>query len=160
LKPSTNNGYKYVKICDNGVIKSMSVSRLILLVFVGENLEKPECDHIDRNKENNRLENLHWVTREENNRNRSVTRTDITETDSRSRKNIINKESMTKIRRKKGIKQKSVGCIYKTTSGKFRGQIKINKIKYVSKILPTRNEAQHFINQSVAFDWLKSLTKS
>ena len=33
-----------------------------------------EVDHINRNKHDNRLENLKWVTKEENNQNRIITR--------------------------------------------------------------------------------------
>jgi hypothetical protein len=158
LNPSDNKGYKCVKICDNGM-KTIAVHRLVLLVFVGECPEGYECDHIDRNRTNNCLDNLHWVTRYENNMNRSVTRTDITELDQRLRINILANESATKIRRAKGIKPKPVGFITKTPSGKFIGHITINKKRYFSKTVATRNEAQHFINQSVAFDWLKSLVK-
>jgi hypothetical protein len=157
LNPSTtHDGYKYVPIYDNGK-KIMKVHRLVLLVFVGECPLGKECDHIDRNRANNRLENLKWVTPKENSMNKSTTRTDITETDQRLRKNILQKESNLKRNRAKGMKPKSVGCITKTSSDKFIGSININFKRYSSKSLATRDEAQHFINQSVAFDWLKSL---
>lgn len=42
------------------------VHRLVLEAFVGECPEGMECDHIDRNRSNNRLENLHWTTQEYN----------------------------------------------------------------------------------------------
>jgi hypothetical protein len=150
-------GYKRVAICDNGV-KLMKVHRLVLLVFIGECPEGYECDHIDRNKENNRLENLRWVTPHENNMNRSIT-LNMTDDEKRLRHNIQKKESATKRNRAKGMKPKPVGSITKTPSGKFIGGIEINKIRYVSKSLPTEDKARHFINQSVAFDWLKSLVK-
>jgi hypothetical protein len=159
LKPSKINGYKRVAICDNGV-KHMLVHRIVLLAFVGECPEGYECDHVDRNKTNNHIDNLRWVTPKENLMNRSNTRTDIEETDPRLRHNIIMKEYDTKARRAKGIQERPVGCIKKTPSGKFIGGIEINKKRYASKSLATRNEAQHYINQSVAFDWLKSLDKS
>jgi hypothetical protein len=156
LNPATCHGYKRVDIFDNGVKSKMAVHRLVLTVFDKECPLGYECDHIDRNKANNRLDNLHWVTRYENIMNRSVTRTDILETDPRLRHNILQKESCEKARRAKGIKKQN-GNITKTPSDKFIGIIKINKKKYVSKSLATRNEAQHFINQSVAFDWLKNV---
>jgi hypothetical protein len=40
--------------------------RLILLAFKGECPEGYECDHIDRNTANNCLDNLRWLSREEN----------------------------------------------------------------------------------------------
>jgi hypothetical protein len=133
----------------------MKIHRLVLLVFIGECPEGMECDHIDRNKANNHIDNLRWVTKYENMMNRSVT-LNMTNDEKRLRKNIQTKESHTRIRRSKGMKKQN-GCIEKTPSGKFIGRITINSIKYASKSLPTRNEAQHFINQSVAFDWLKNL---
>jgi hypothetical protein len=144
MKPSTNNGYKQVVIHDNGK-KKMFVHRMVLLVFVGECPEGMECDHIDRNKENNHIDNLKWVTKYENMMNRSVTRTDIEETDPRLRQNIMLKEINTKARRAKGIKERPVGSIRKR-NGKFIGEITINKKRYGSKSLATRDEAQAFID--------------
>lgn len=42
------------------------VHRLVLEAFIGECPEGMECDHKDRNRSNNRLENLHWVTQQHN----------------------------------------------------------------------------------------------
>jgi len=42
------------------------VHRLVLEAFVGECAEGMECDHIDRNRSNNRLENLRWTTQKYN----------------------------------------------------------------------------------------------
>lgn len=50
--------------------KIYRVHRLILEAFVGEAPEdKPFCDHINRIRDDNRPENLHWVDRSENRRN-------------------------------------------------------------------------------------------
>ena len=38
------------------------VHRLVLEAFVGNCPEGMECDHIDRNRSNNRIENLRWIT--------------------------------------------------------------------------------------------------
>ncbi len=38
----------------------------MLLAFVGEDKEKPQCDHINNVKSDNRLSNLRWATNHEN----------------------------------------------------------------------------------------------
>lgn len=48
--------------------KSFYVHRLVLEAFVGECPEGFECDHIDRNRSNNCLQNLRWITIFENRR--------------------------------------------------------------------------------------------
>lgn len=52
--------------------KNLLVHRLICEAFHGPCPIGKEVDHIDRNRGNNRPENLRWVTRSENNRNTAV----------------------------------------------------------------------------------------
>ena len=58
-------GYKGVTILD----KRYKVHRLVAETFIPNPENKPEIDHINRNPSDNRMENLRWATRTENNRN-------------------------------------------------------------------------------------------
>lgn len=63
-----NRGYLQVKvIANNGKRKNELVHRLVALHFIDNPENKPEVNHIDRNKENNSVDNLEWVTHSENN---------------------------------------------------------------------------------------------
>ena len=59
------NGYLVVQI--NG--KRYLVHRLVLEAFVGPCPVGFECDHKDRNRSNNHIENLRWASSSENSRN-------------------------------------------------------------------------------------------
>lgn len=67
-KAKMPNGYIrcYVHIKN----KTYTIGRLILSAFIGPANNGEECDHIDRNPENNNLSNLRWVSRTENLLNR------------------------------------------------------------------------------------------
>ena len=68
MKPKINNeGHVIIKLNT----KFYSLHRLLGLMFIPNPENKPQIDHIDRNPGNNSLENLRWVTRSENNLNRS-----------------------------------------------------------------------------------------
>lgn len=61
------NGYLYFTGTINGRRKNMYVHRAVMSAFCPTaDSDKYEVDHIDCNKENNRLDNLEWVTSEEN----------------------------------------------------------------------------------------------
>lgn len=65
------NGYERVKLIDKyGKSKSFLIHRLVGFAFVPGYFEGAEIDHINRVRNDNRAENLRWVTRGENLKNR------------------------------------------------------------------------------------------
>ena len=60
------NGYSRVLLSKNGIQKLKIVHRLVAEVFIPNPDNKPEIDHINCNRSDNRIENLKWCTRKEN----------------------------------------------------------------------------------------------
>lgn len=67
LNPQTDSkGYPYIDVRFNGERRCPKVHRLVALAFIPNPDNKPQVNHIDGNKRNNRVSNLEWVTNEEN----------------------------------------------------------------------------------------------
>jgi hypothetical protein len=67
LKPSVKGGYYNVSLTHNKLYKSLKIHRLVALAFIENPENKSDVNHKDKNKLNNKLENLEWMTRKENN---------------------------------------------------------------------------------------------
>ena len=67
LKPhKTEKGYLHIVLCKDGKTKLYRVHRLVATYFIPNPENKPEVDHINGQKDDNRVENLRWVTSKEN----------------------------------------------------------------------------------------------
>lgn len=67
LKGQLNHkGYLRVNLIKKHKYHSFRVHRLVGLAFIPNPLNKPQINHKDGNKLNNRVDNLEWVTNEEN----------------------------------------------------------------------------------------------
>lgn len=58
------DGYSIVYLCLNSKIKTFKVHRLVMLSFVGKS--ELQVDHLNKIKNDNRIENLEYVTPREN----------------------------------------------------------------------------------------------
>lgn len=67
LKPDINqDGYSMVRLYKNKKSKAISIHRLVAQTFVLNPNNKLEVNHINEIKSDNRIENLEWCTRSEN----------------------------------------------------------------------------------------------
>ena len=66
IKKRLNKGYLVVGLNKDGINKLKLVSRLVAIHFIENKDNKPEVNHIDEDKQNNKIDNLEWVTPKEN----------------------------------------------------------------------------------------------
>ena len=74
-----DDGYYYVDLRIDGKRHKCYIHRLLAKQYIDNPDNKPEIDHIDRNNHNNSLDNLRWVSRVENRRNRADIIENLTE---------------------------------------------------------------------------------
>jgi hypothetical protein len=60
------DGYRMVVLSKKGKKKNISIHRLLAISFIPNPQDKPQVNHINGIKSDNRLDNLEWVTAREN----------------------------------------------------------------------------------------------
>ena len=72
MKPGLDkDGYYRITLSKDKKTKTFRLHRLIANAFIPNPDNKPCVDHINRNRIDNRIENLRWVSYKENSRNQS-----------------------------------------------------------------------------------------
>ena len=84
-------GYVSVDLKRNTLSNYKCIHRLVAQAFLPNPDNKPQVDHIDNNKVNNRLLNLRWATNSQNQQNRSIGRNNTSGTKGVSWNNKSNK---------------------------------------------------------------------
>jgi hypothetical protein len=72
LKTWSCRGYKGIALCMDSIQTKHRIHRLMALAFIPNPENKQEVDHINRIRHDNRVENLRWATRSENQSNINV----------------------------------------------------------------------------------------
>ena len=67
-----NNGYLLIDLHKNGEKKTYQVHRLVAEAFLSNEEELPEIDHINNDRQDNRVCNLQWISHVENLRKRQA----------------------------------------------------------------------------------------
>jgi hypothetical protein len=85
-------GYDTVALTKNGKSKTYKLHRLVASTFLDNPENHPQVDHINRNRKDNNITNLRYLSASENNRNRAVYVKRPSEL-----KNIVSKKSTFKV---------------------------------------------------------------
>lgn len=72
LKLNLKGGYYNISLINENGQKSFKVHRLVALAFISNPENKSDVNHEDKNKINNNVTNLTWMTRKENNQHKSL----------------------------------------------------------------------------------------
>lgn len=86
-----NRGYRYFQQQRDGKRINHLIHHIVAKLFLGERPDGLVIDHIDRNKLNNCVDNLRYITQDDNMKNTDKYKTEIDETDPKMRKPLVDK---------------------------------------------------------------------
>jgi hypothetical protein len=72
LKKCLKGGYHSLSLTNNDIRKNVKIHRLVAFAFIKNEENKTDVNHKDKNKLNNHIDNLEWMTRRENNQHKSL----------------------------------------------------------------------------------------
>ena len=122
LKPGKNgdDGYYFVILSKDRFQKNFYIHRLVGFAFIPNPQKLTDIDHIDRNKTNNSIPNLRWISKSNNLRNRT---------------------------KFKNSSSKYMGVYFDKREGKYQARIKINnKHKHIGYYEKEEDAAHAFDN--------------
>ena len=73
LRATIKSGYHNISLTNNNSKKTLKVHRVVAIAFIPNPENKSDVNHKDKDKLNNKLSNLEWMTRKENNSHKSQT---------------------------------------------------------------------------------------
>ena len=139
-------GYKYFQLVKNYKRTNYLVHILVAKCFIGERPQGLVIDHIDRNKLNNNVENLRYITQQLNCCNHKCYRNDIVADTQKERLKIMVREYDIKSGKNKQIyRQRGSGTLYQRENGNWRCVLTKNKTKIYDKTFKTKEEAEYFM---------------
>lgn len=110
INGSINNiGYKYIQLNRNNKRINLLIHQMVAKLFIGDRPDDKVVDHRDRNKLNNNITNLRYITFKENMFNCDRVHTDIPQ-DTPNRKKLVDAKYMMN-NREKILKSKRDYCV-------------------------------------------------
>jgi hypothetical protein len=98
LSLRNNKGYKTVMLCKDRKQTSAYVHRLVAKAFLSNPENKPDVNHLDGNKSNNKLENLEWCTESENLNHAYITKLHIPKSGESHGRAVLTEKDVKEIR--------------------------------------------------------------
>ena len=68
----SKSGYYHLSLCQDGKSKNYYTHRLVAIHYLPNPQNLPEIDHINRDKSDNRLQNLRWSSKRDNAQNKGM----------------------------------------------------------------------------------------
>lgn len=124
-------GYFYVKLSKNMKTKNVQVHRVVAETFLQNKNNKNVVNHIDGNKQNNKVSNLEWISSKENSEH--AVKKGLTKSGHLSHRARFSKEEVLEMRRKytSGVRQTDIAKEYGTDDSTMFAILKLKTYKNI-----------------------------